>query len=181
MNASALQSKVSVCANRALKAIAICTLAACSIIARAQTVGGHVGFVLPLVTDTSGNTTSLTDDFSIGFPMGITIKGQGRTAFDLEFIPSIEDHPRDVTLTIHPGFVWSIGHGMAPGIRAAFVASSNTYGFTPLFNKSWPIEGKGQLFKAWFVEADLPVRFNRPTVGPGTSAVGFAMHFGLGF
>jgi len=31
------------------------------------------------------------------------------------------------------------------------------------------------------VEADLPVRFNRPPVGFATNAVTFAMHFGVGF
>jgi len=34
-------------------------------------------------------------------------------------------------------------------------------GFTPLVNKSWPIKHNNSLFKAYFVEADLPVRFNR--------------------
>jgi hypothetical protein len=160
----------------------LCALTALSILARAQTtVGGHVGVVLPLVTDTSGQTTDLASDFSIGFPVGITVKGTGRTIFDFEFISSIQDSPRNVTLTVHPGFLWNIGHGLAPGIRAAFVANSSTYGFTPLLNKGWPIKGKGQLFKAYFVEGDLPVRFNRPTGQPGTSAVGFALHLGLGF
>ncbi len=46
--------------------------------ARAQdAVGGHVGFVLPLFTHAGGQTTNLGDNFSIGFPMGITVKGKG--------------------------------------------------------------------------------------------------------
>lgn len=182
MSALRLQSRMCVRTVRALQAFTVFTLAVFSIVAKAQTtVGGHVGMVLPLVTWTSGQTSSLADNFSIGFPVGITVKGTGMTAFDLEFIPSVQDSPRDVTLTVHPGFLWNVGHGYAPGIRAAFVVNSGTYGFTPLINKGWPIKGEGKLFKAYFVEADLPVRFNRPTVGPGTSAVGFAMHFGLGF
>ena len=36
-------------------------------------------------------------------------------------------------------------------------------------------------FKAFFVEAVLPVRFNRPTNTPATTPVTFGMHFGLGF
>jgi len=182
MSAFELQTRVGVFAFSALRVIAVSTLAAFSIAAKAQTsVGGHVGLVLPLVTSTNGQRSDLANNFSIGFPAGITVKGTGRTAFDLEFISSVQDDPRDVTLTVHPGFLWNVGHGLAPGIRAAFVVNSSTYGFTPLLNKSWPIKGKGQLFKAYFVEADLPVRFNRPAGAPGTSSVGFALHLGLGF
>jgi hypothetical protein len=102
-------------------------------------------------------------------------------AFDMEFVSAVQDSPRDVSLTVHPGFLWNVGHGFAPGIRAAFVVNSPEYGFTPLLNKSWPIKSKGSFFKAYFVEADLPVRFNRPVGGPDTDPVTFAMHFGLGF
>jgi hypothetical protein len=37
------------------------------------------------------------------------------------------------------------------------------------------------LFKAYFVEAVLPVRFSRPVGGPMTDPVTFGLHFGLGF
>lgn len=143
-------------------------------------VGGHIGFVLPLVTQSGGTTTTIADGFSIGFPTGITLKGPGRLAFDLEFVPSIQKSPRAVSLTVHPGLVEAVGHGFAVGVRAAFVVDSSTYGFTPLVNKGWPITKPG-LFKAYFVEADLPVRFDRPTGGPATTPVTFAMHFGVGF
>lgn len=150
-------------------------------LAKAQTIGGHVGFVLPLVTTAGGQTTTLADNFSIGFPFGITVKGKGRGAFDMEFVPSIQDSPRKVSLTVHPGGVWSIGHGYAVGMRLAFDVNSSQFGFTPLLNKSWPIQSENGFFKAYFVEADLPVRFDRPTGGPATNPVTFAMHFGLGF
>lgn len=143
-------------------------------------VAGHVGFVLPLVTQSNGTTTTLSDAFSIGFPTGITLKGPGRLAFDMEIVPSIQKTPRSVTLTVHPGFVEAVGRGFAVGMRAAFVVNSSTYGFTPLVNKSWPIEKPG-LLKAYFLEADLPVRFDRPTGGSATTPVTFAMHFGVGF
>jgi hypothetical protein len=149
-------------------------------VAAGQTIGGHIGFVLPLVTRADGQTTTLGDSFSIGFPTGVTVKGSGRLAFDMELVPSVQNTPRSVTLTVHPGFVESVGHGFGVGGRAAFVIDSPVFGFTPLVNKSWPIK-KGGLFKAYFVEADLPVRFNRPTGGPNTTPVTFAMHFGLGF
>ena len=144
-------------------------------------VAGHVGFVLPLVTNSDGSTTTLADEFSIGFPTGITLKGPGRLAFDMDrLVPSIQKSPRSVSLTVHPGFVEAVGRGFAVGVRAAFVVNSSTYGFTPLVNKSWPIEKPG-LLKAYFFEADLPVRFDRPTGGPATTPVTFAMHFGVGF
>jgi len=143
-------------------------------------VAGHIGFVLPLVTQSNGATTTIADGFSIGFPTGITIVGPGRLAFDMEFVPSIQKSPRNVSLTVHPGFVEAVGHGFAVGVRAAFVVDSSTYGFTPLVHKSWPTEKPG-LLKAYFLEADLPVRFDRPTGGPATTPVTFAMHFGVGF
>src|ERR1700737_4512940 len=77
------------------------------LVAQAQeekTVGGHIGCVLPLVTHAGGQTINDTaDQFSIGFPVGITFKGTGRMAFDLEFIPFINTaKPRQTTLTVHP-------------------------------------------------------------------------------
>src|SRR5438105_5069328 len=168
-------------------AVLATTLAGRVALAQAQegpTLGGHIGFVLPLVTHVGGQTINDTaDQFSIGFPVGITVKGKGRTAFDLELVPSINTAlPRTTTLTVHPGLIWSLGHGFGAGVRAAFDVNNSSWGFTPLVNHSWPIKGgEGALFKAYFIEADLPVRFNRPVGGPMTNAVTFAMHFGLAF
>ena len=76
-----------------------CTIA----IAKAQTpIGGHIGFVLPLVTRVGGQTTNLGNNFSIGFPVGITIRGRGRMAFDMELVSSIQNKPRAVSLTVIP-------------------------------------------------------------------------------
>jgi hypothetical protein len=148
---------------------------------KGPTLGGHIGFVLPLVTQSGGQTTSLADAPAVGFPVGITVKGSGRTAFDLEFVPQYNaTGQRLTTLTVHPGLIYSLGHGYAVGLRAAFVVDNPTVGFTPLVNKSWPIKHNNSLFKAYFVEADLPVRFSRPVGAPATNAVTFAMHFGVG-
>jgi len=152
--------------------------------AKAQdSVGGHIGFVLPMVTRAAGQTTNeLADNFAIGFPMGITLKGHGRAAFDFEIVPMIHTaRPRENSLTIHPGMVWNLGHGFGAGMRVAFDVNQATWGFTPLVNHSWRIKGENSFFKAYFVEAVMPVRFNRPVVGPKTDPVTFAMHFGLGF
>jgi hypothetical protein len=149
---------------------------------KGPTLCGHIGFVLPLVTHSGGQTTSLADQPAVGFPVGITVKGSGRTAFDLEFVPQYNaTGQRLTTLTVHPGLIYSLGHGYAVGLRAAFVVDNPTVGFTPLVNKSWPIKHNNSLFKAYFVEADLPVRFSRPVGAPATNAVTFAMHFGVAF
>ena len=161
-------------------ALVLMALASTVPVAKSQdNIGGHIGFVLPLVTHAGGNTTSLADHFSIGFPIGVTFKGKGRMAFDLELVPGIQDSPRNTSLTVHPGLVWGLGHRWAAGLRAAFDVNTPSFGFTPLVNYSWPI--KDSFFKAYFVEAVLPVRFNRPTGGPDTTPVTFGLHFGLGF
>src|SRR5258708_34686624 len=70
---------------------------------KGPTLGGDIGFVLPLVTHSGGQTTSLADQPAVGFPVGITIKGSGRTAFDLEFVPQYNaTGQRLTTLTVHP-------------------------------------------------------------------------------
>jgi hypothetical protein len=148
---------------------------------KGPTLGGHIGFVLPLVTDSSGNVTDLADAPAVGFPVGITVKGSGRLAFDLEFVPQINTTGTRLTsLTVHPGLIYGLGHGWAVGGRVAFDVNNPTWGFTPLVNKSWPIRNHG-FFKAYFVEADLPVRFSRPVNAPATNAVTFATHFGVSF
>ena len=148
--------------------------------AEAQTtLGGHIGFVLPLVTHAGGTTTNIADHFSIGFPLGVTFKGKGRMAYDLELVPGVQGTPRQTNLTVHPGFVWDVGHDFGVGLRAAFDVNSPQWGFTPLVNHSWPITNS--FFKAYFVEAVLPVRFSRPTNGRSTTPVTFGLHFGLGF
>ena len=148
--------------------------------AEAQTsVGGHIGVVFPLVTHAAGTTTNIADHFSIGVPLGVTFKGKGRMAYDLELVPGVQGTPRLTNLTVHPGFVWSVGHSFGVGLRAAFDVNSPQWGFTPLVNHSWPIEDN--FFKAYFVEAVLPVRFSRPTNAPATTPVTFGLHFGLGF
>ena len=52
-------------------------------------LGGHIGFVLPLVTHANGTNTTISDDFVIGFPMGITVRKSDTFAFDLELVPGV--------------------------------------------------------------------------------------------
>jgi len=162
--------------------VGLLSLAAAVPSASAQdNVGGHIGFVIPWVTRAGGQTTSIADNFNIGFPIGVTFKGSGHMNLDLEMIPSFSDSPREVTLTVDPGIVWSLSHGVGVGLRAAFDVNSSQVGFIPLINKSWKFKDQSGFFKAYFVEADLPVKFSRPTGGQATNPVTFATHFGLGF
>jgi hypothetical protein len=162
------------------------TLVGGASLAQAQdgvTVGGHIGFVLPLATESGGKWTNDTaNQFSIGFPVGITVKGTGRMAFDLELDPFINTAgARTTTVTVAPGLIWNLGHGWGAGARLAFDVNSSSWGFTPLVNHSWPIKRENSFFKAYFIEGDVPVRFSRPVNGPATDPVTFAMHFGVAF
>ena len=149
--------------------------------ARAQdkTVGGHVGFGFPLVTHAGGDVTTIADFFRMSLPVAITVSGHGRLYFDLEFVPTVVDRPRDVTLTVNPGFLWRLGHGFAAGSRVGFDINSSSFGVTPLVVKSFPIEHS--FFRAYFVETDFVFRFDRPPVGRSTNPFTFNMVFGVAF
>jgi hypothetical protein len=177
-------TKVSGRAFRTAMAVLALSLAGTATVAQAQdTIGGHVGFVLPLVTRAGGQTTNqITDNFSMGMPVGITVKGQGSMAFDFELVPAIHlTGSHQTSLTVHPGLIRDVGHHFAVGMRAAFDVNTASWGFTPLVNHSWPIKNETSFFKAYFIEADMPVRFNRPVGEPASNPATFAMHFGLGF
>jgi hypothetical protein len=86
--------------------------------------------VRPLITRAAGQNTTLGDNFSMGFPVGITIKGRSRMVFDMELVSSVQNSPRAVTLTVHPGVIWGIRRGFGVGTRAAFDVNSSQFGFT---------------------------------------------------
>jgi hypothetical protein len=147
--------------------------------AEEKSVGGHVGFGFPLVTRVGGDVTTLGDSFQMSLPVAITVSGSGRMYFDLEFVPSVVDRPRQVNLTVNPGILWRLGHGFAAGSRVGFDVNSPQFGITPLVVKSWPIEHS--FFRAYFVETDYVFRFNRPIGGPATNPFTFNMVFGVAF
>ena len=58
-------------------------------------IGGHFGTVIPIVSRAGGSTTTISDQFKIGFPTGITVKTDSPWAFDLEFVPVVtRDRPQ---------------------------------------------------------------------------------------
>jgi hypothetical protein len=141
-------------------------------------LGGHFGIVLPLVTRSDGVTTTIGDDFKIGFPMGITVKKTDKVAFDLELVPVIHNSPRLVSLTVHPGVIFSVAPSLAAGVRMAFDVREGSWGFTPLLGKSFPVNGGACAF---FAELDVPIRFQEDAAGRSVTAVTVAAHFGVGF
>lgn len=142
-------------------------------------LGGHFGFVLPLVTRTGDETTSISDDFAIGFPMGITVKKNDKVAFDLELVPAIQNDPLKANLTVHPGVVWSLPHRFGVGVRLAFDINQSSWGFTPLVNRSYALSSG----TAFFWEFVLPIRIQSDPKKPreNTGSVTFGIHLGVGF
>lgn len=137
-------------------------------------LGGHFGFVVPLVTEVDGETITVSDDFVIGFPMGITVKTSDRVAFDLEFVPVIQDSPQDVSLTVHPGVLFSLKNSFTAGVRMAFDIEGDAWGFTPLVAKGFPLKNRNA---AYFIELDFPIRF----LENDDTSVGLAFHSGIAF
>jgi hypothetical protein len=156
----------------------LATAAAVSPASAQNRVGGHMGFVLPLVSHANGTTTTISDDFVIGFPMGITVRKSDKFAFDLELVPNIQNDPLNVTLTVHPGVVAGLGNGWGAGARMAFDVNQPSWGFTPILNHGLTSVGKSATL---FGELVVPVRFQSHGPGNTTTSVGLGIHLGIGF
>ena len=141
-------------------------------------LGGHFGAVFPLVTHVNGETTTIGDDFQIGFPMGVTVKTSDKWAFDLELVPVIQNEPLNVSLTVHPGIIRGLSKGYAVGLRMAFDVDRASWGFTPLLNKGFAIPNHSYKF---FIEGVMPIRFQQDSAGDNHTLIGFAVHTGIGF
>jgi hypothetical protein len=139
-------------------------------------IGGHIGFVIPLVSRADGQTTTVADDFVIGFPTGFGLKRWGKVALDLELVPGYQNAPSDMSLTIHPGIIVGVRENLAAGMRLAFDVEGHAWGFTPLLNRTLYTARTHSLFG----EIVLPVRFVDHAGGHITS-VGLGAHVGIGF
>ena len=138
-------------------------------------LGGHFGAVFPLVTRAAGQTTTIGDQFKIGFPMGITVKTADKWAFDMELVPVVTSD-RFVSLTVHPGVIHGLANSFAAGLRMAFDTRESSWGFTPLLNRSFPA---GPL--AYFIEGVVPIRFQQDGAGNDRTTIGFGVHVGVAF
>ena len=134
--------------------------------------------VLPLVTRANGDTTTISDDFVLGFPMGITVRKSDTLAFDLELVPGVQNDPLHVDLTVHPGVVVGVGDGWGAGVRLAFDVNKPSWGFTPILNHGLLKVGTDSTL---FGELVLPIRFQSTGPGNTSTAIGFGVHVGIGF
>ena len=141
-------------------------------------LGGHMGFLLPLVSHGNGTTTTISDDFVIGFPVGITVKKSDAFAFDLELVPVIQNSPLNISLTVHPGVIAGLSNGWGAGVRMAFDVNQPSWGFTPLLNHGLMTVGKDATL---FGELVVPIRFQSPGPGRTTTSIGLGVHFGVAF
>lgn len=163
--------------------IAICVSALALVVAvpaptaAQERVGGHFGFVIPLVTRANDTTTTVSDDFVIGFPTGITLHISDRLAFDLEFVPVIQNEPLHVDLTLHPGVIVNLADRFSAGLRMAFDVNRASWGFTPLVNRSFAVTDR----TAFFGELVVPIRFQIDPAGSQSTSIGLGVHAGIGF
>lgn len=146
-------------------------------------IGGHIGIVQPIASWKQNKITTINEQefYSIGFPIGITIKNSSPWAIDFEWVafikPRINDtrSPYKLTSLWHPGILYSAGGGFTIGLRAAFELETDQFGFTPLINKGIRINQSMN----WFFEIVLPARWGPEKKDSFTQMV--AIHTGISF
>ena len=140
--------------------------------------GGHVGIVIPIVTRGNDTTTTIADDFIIGFPFALVVKTDSPVAFDFEFVPTINTPSnQDFRFLIHPGIVYAFNKKYLVGVRGAYEFGTGNYGFTPIAQRSFKLTEKTR----YFIEADFPVRWERRPNRTRFASVQFAIHSGISF
>jgi hypothetical protein len=144
--------------------------------------GYHVGVVQPIVNIRNGVVESVFeyDRYTIGFPIGISLKTPGSLIIDLEVVPFVSpllDERADfgVHLLYHPGVLMPLGKGFTFGMRLAFETGQGQFGFTPLINKSFRL-GPGSIY---FIEIVAPGRFGPNEKSGYSQVIGF--HTGVAF
>lgn len=147
-------------------------------------IGGHVGVALPLVT-LSDETTTIGDNFTLAFPIGIGFKLSEKVAIDFETVVNNPVSPRGTTsLVVDPGIVYDMG-SFVIGLRLAWKVQADTnFGVIPLIHKGIANIGGGA---NWFVEAAFPT-FVSVGADPGdvngdktTAELNVVFHTGVGF
>src|SRR5689334_13399000 len=86
-----------------------------------RTVGGHLGFALPILTIASSDTTVIGADFvNVGITPGITVHLDEHWSVDFEFIAfnKWKSGTSTTTFVVDPGVVYSFG-SLAAGLRVA--------------------------------------------------------------
>src|SRR6185436_19569535 len=103
------------------------------------------------VTVSSEKTTTISDQFTLSYPIGIGFKLGEKTAIDFETVVHVPISPKGTTsLTVDPGIVYDMG-SFVVGLRVAWDIQANTnFGVIPLLHKGVAQIGGGA---NWFVEA----------------------------
>ena len=141
-------------------------------------VGGHAGVVVPVATFSDAATTTVGDNFVVGYPIGIGVGRPGSPwTFDLELVPLVDPDPQSVDLLVHPGVIYAAAPRLALGVRAAFEMGGDVYGFTPL--AAYRLTEAGGV--GLFFEVDVPVRFATDASGGTVGSVALVPHLGVSF
>jgi hypothetical protein len=144
-------------------------------------VGGHIGLAIPFVTfhvakpSTQKGTTSISDDFVLATPIGVSVHTAPDYVVDFEVIVANHVHPYGppTELTIDPGIVYT-GGPVNLGLRVKFdILHNANVGIIPLVNKGIADLG----FGTWFAEVALPITAEKQAGGSITLVV----HTGIGF
>ena len=88
------------CRLRHFAVIAVALLVATQSAHAQAIVGGYIGFLVPWLSRAGSETTSVFDSYSLTIPFGISVSGQGRMFVDFEFIPTVNQTPRETVLTV---------------------------------------------------------------------------------
>ena len=152
-------------------------------------VGGHVGVATPLVT-VSKKTTSISDQFTLLTPIGVTVKPGGKLVVDFEVVVANPVSPPGTTgLVIDPGIVYNWG-AFATGLRLAFQTNANTnVGLIPLINvgvadlggATWFVEAAFPTFIQSVLDEPAPGATASPTTHHARGEFNVVLHTGIGF
>jgi hypothetical protein len=144
-----------------------------------RSVGGHLGFALPVLTIASPENTVIGQDFvNVGITPGITVHLNEHWSIDFEFIAfnKWKGSTTATTFVVDPGVVYSFG-SLAAGLRVATeVGAPRNIGIVPIIVKPFAL-GKGI---SYFLELDLPVfmRDNGSEMKPSLTVL---FQSGIGF
>jgi hypothetical protein len=124
---------------------------------------------------TTNDFTGFSKDFSIGFPVGVSILYSSTFGFSYELVPHIKtaDNSSKVNnLTIDPGPMFRYSNGFTFIPRLAF-ETTGRYGFTPVFNQ---VIARTKEIN-YFIALSAPFRFG-DNAAPST---GISFQFGFIF
>ena len=142
--------------------------------AQDRSVGGHVGFALPVVSRSQGDTTS---EFAISVPIGIVFRKNTGLPIDVAAVPTLNPHSKiDVAMSVNTAH--GLGRGLSATIGAIVNLRDPVWGFAPGLDKVLAKLGSGRVLVG---DLFVPVLFHRETDGTWYTSVGLGVHVGVAF